>query len=466
MAPMNIVEKIWAEHVVKQLPGHPAVLAVDLMLIHEVTSAQAFQTIDQKKLKVADPSSMLATLDHSIPTRKNRFEIFDAEARNQVETLRQNCKNHGIPLCDMDTGRQGVVHVVGPELGLTQPGMVIVCGDSHTATHGAFGALAFGVGTSEVGHVLATGCLLQERPKTMKVEFKGRLAKGVYAKDVILKLISQIGVGGANGHVIEYGGEAAKSFSMEERMTICNMTIECGGRAGLFAPDETTFAYLEGRPKAPSGEAWQRALTVWRSVVSDPGGVYDKSVVLDLDALKPMITWGTTPAQGCHIDQRIPALAAFGAAEQNSVKRSLEYMGLTESSAIAGTPIDWAFVGSCTNGRIEDLRVAAQVLKGRKVSKGVTMYVVPGSEPVMAQAQKEGLDKIFIEAGADFRMPGCSMCLAMNDDKVPEGKRCVSSSNRNFMGRQGPGSRTHLASPATVAASAIEGRIASPEKYL
>ncbi|HQH26214.1 MAG TPA: aconitase family protein, partial [Oligoflexia bacterium] len=309
MSPKSIVEKIWEAHVVEQLSGHPAVLAVDLMLIHEVTSAQAFQTLADKGLEVADPSRMLATLDHSIPTRKNRFEIFDADAKNQVETLRRNCNRHGIPLCEMDSGTQGVVHVVGPEQGLTQPGMVIVCGDSHTATHGAFGALAFGIGTSEVGHVLATGCLLQQKPKIMSVEFKGRLRKGVYAKDAILKLIAQIGVSGANGYVIEYCGEAVRHFSMEERMTICNMSIECGGRAGLFGPDSTTLEYLRGRTRVPKGAEWERAVEYWRSFVSDPGCAYDRSVVVDLDQLKPMVTWGTTPGQGCDIGSKIPSLA-------------------------------------------------------------------------------------------------------------------------------------------------------------
>lgn len=465
MAPKNIIEKIWDSHIVTHVEGHPPVVAADLMLIHEVTSAQAFDTLREKKLDVVDRSRFLATLDHSVPTRVNRDEIFDPAAKKQVETLRRNCKEFGIPLLDYETG-QGVVHVVGPELGVVQPGMIIVCGDSHTATHGAFGALAFGIGTSEVAHVLATGCLLQQKPKTMRVEFKGRFKKGVYAKDAILKLIADIGVGGANGYAIEYCGDAIRSMSMEARMTVCNMSIECGARAGLIAADETTFAYLEGKPKVPRGSRFQEACAYWRSVVSDAGCSYDKELIIDVSSLEPMVTWGTNPAQACQLGEVIPELTRFSESERESVRRALEYIALNSGSGIAETPVDWAFVGSCTNGRIEDLRLAAQILKGRKIHPSVTMYVVPGSERVKAQAEKEGLDEIFRAAGADFRMPGCSMCLGMNDDKVPEGKRCISTSNRNFMGRQGPGSRTHLASPATVAASAIEGKIVSGEKYL
>lgn len=415
-------------------------------------------------MPVADPKRLLATIDHSIPTRQNRWEIYDESARAQVEALRQNCKTHGIPFLDFDKG-QGIVHVVGPELGVTQPGMTIVCGDSHTSTHGAFGALAFGVGTSEVGHVLATGCLLQQKPKSMQVEFHGNFRKGVYAKDAILRLIAEIGVGGATGYVIEYVGDAIRAMSMEERMTVCNMSIECGARAGLIAPDETTFKYLEGRPHAPKGAEWTQAVERWSNLVSDKGSKFDRQIQIDLSELRPMVTWGTNPGQGIEIDERIPSIATMPESERAVAKRALEYTGLREGATIEGTPVDWAFVGSCTNGRIEDLRIAAHVLKGKKIKDTVTFYVVPGSEAVMAQAQKEGLPEIFEAAGAQFRMPGCSMCLAMNDDKVPEGKRCVSSSNRNFVGRQGPGSITHLASPATVAASAIAGKIASAENY-
>lgn len=462
----NIVDKIWESHVLKQLDGHPAVFVIDMMLLHEVTSAQAFQTLDEKGLKVFAPETLLATIDHSIPTRQNRHEIYDEAARIQVETLRQNCKKHGITFLDFDSGNQGIVHVVGPELGATQPGMTVVCGDSHTSTHGAFGALAFGVGTSEVGHVLATGCLLQQRPKSMKVEFKGHFKPGVFAKDAILKLIAEIGIGGGTGHVLEYVGEAVRQMSMEERMTICNMSIECGARAGLIAGDATTYAYLKGRKFAPTDKDWDAAVERWSSFNSDEGATYDREVVIDLDKLQPMVTWGTNPEQGAGVFDKVPTPQSFSEpAKRAAAERALEYTKLTGGQNLEGTPVDWGFIGSCTNGRIEDLRIAANILKGKKVSETVTLYVVPGSEVVMKQAQDEGLDKIFVEAGAQFRMPGCSMCLGMNDDKVPEGKRCVSSSNRNFMGRQGPGSITHLASPATVAASAIEGKLTAPTKY-
>jgi len=464
-APRNIVEKIWDSHVVGQLEGHPAIFAIDLMLLHEVTSAQAFQTLEEKQLTVFDPNRLLATIDHSIPTRTNRWEIYDKAARAQVDALRQNCKKHGIPFLDFDKG-QGIVHVVGPELGVTQPGLTIVCGDSHTSTHGAFGALAFGIGTSEVGHVLATGCLLQQKPKSMRVEFRGKFRKGVFAKDAILRLIAEIGVGGANGHVIEYTGEVVRRMSMEERMTVCNMSIECGARAGLIAPDEVTYKYLQGRPHAPAGQKWEESVARWQELASDPGSRFDREIAIDLDELHPMVTWGTNPGQALEIDRKVPAVSELPPEQQTVAGRALEYTKLTAGAPIAGVPVDWAFVGSCTNGRIEDLRIVAGILSGRKVHSNVTMYIVPGSEAVMEQALREGLPAIFTAAGAQFRMPGCSMCLAMNDDKVPEGQRCISSSNRNFMGRQGPGSITHLASPATVAASAIEGRITSPEQYL
>ncbi len=462
----NIIEKIWAAHVVTESPGHPAVFAIDLMLIHEVTSAQAFQTIRERGLPLADAGRLLATLDHSIPTRKNRFEIFDDSARAQVEQLRTNCAEFNVPLKDFESGSQGIVHVIGPELGVTQPGMTIVCGDSHTSTHGAFGALAFGVGTSEVGHVLATGCILQRSPKSMLVRFEGKFPKGVYAKDAILRLIAEIGIGGANGHVIEYAGEAVRGMSMEERMTVCNMSIECGARAGLVAPDEKTFAYIKGRPHAPKDADWERAVEYWRSFRSDPGARYDREIVIDVSKLRPMVTWGTNPGQAVQIDENVPALESFEQSQRELAQRALNYVQLSPGRPLSGTPIDWAFLGSCTNGRIEDLRLAAEVLKGNRVHPDVTMYVVPGSEAVRKQAVEEGLADIFTAAGADFRMPGCSMCLGMNDDLVPAGKRCISSSNRNFVGRQGPGSLTHLASPATVAASAIAGCIQSAEGYL
>jgi 3-isopropylmalate/(R)-2-methylmalate dehydratase large subunit len=428
------------------------------MLIHEVTSAQAFETLREKELSVFDKGRLLATLDHSIPTRKNRLEIYDDAARIQVETLRKNAADFEVPIVDYDQG-QGIVHVIGPEFGITQPGMTIVCGDSHTSTHGAFGALAFGIGTSEVGNVLATGCLLQQKPKTMKVDFKGAFREGVYPKDAILRLIAEIGIGGATGYVIEYTGDAIRNMRLDERMTICNMSIECGARAGLVSPDQTTVDFIKGRKFAPRDEDWERAVEYWLSFASDEGATYDRELVIEVDALEPMVTWGTNPGQAAQITEAVPALESLSPTEKTSAEKALSYIDLKEKQQLKGVPVDWAFVGSCTNGRLEDLRVAANILKGRKVNERVTFYVVPGSEEVRRLAIEEGLDKIFEEAGADFRMPGCSMCLAMNDDKVPAGKRCISSSNRNFVGRQGAGSRTHLASPATVAASAVMGKI-------
>jgi 3-isopropylmalate/(R)-2-methylmalate dehydratase large subunit len=369
------------------------------------------------------------------------------------------CAEQELPLFDFGSGYQGIVHVIGPELGLTQPGMTIVCGDSHTSTHGAFGALAFGVGTSEVGHVLAAGSILQRRPKTMRVEFAGKFRPGVYAKDAIVKLIADIGISGANGHVIEYTGDAVRAMSMEERMTVCNMSIECGARAGLVSPDDTTIAFLKERRYAPKDSDWSRAESYWRSLASDPGATYDREVRIDVSALSPMVTWGTNPEQAISIDAAVPHLAALPESHRTVAAQAMAYTKLSEGQPIRGVKVDWAFVGSCTNGRIEDLRIAANILRGKRVHKDVTMYIVPGSERVMEQARDEGLVEIFAAAGADFRMPGCSMCLGMNDDKVPAGKRCISTSNRNFIGRQGEGSITHLASPATVAASAVAGEI-------
>jgi 3-isopropylmalate/(R)-2-methylmalate dehydratase large subunit len=461
----NCIEKIWDAHVVTQEPGHPAVFAIDLMLIHEVTSAQAFSMMRERGLRPFDTSRLLATLDHSIPTRKNRLEIYDEQAANQVATLRENCRTEGIEIFDFNSGFQGIVHVIGPELGVTQPGMTIVCGDSHTSTHGAFGALAFGVGTSEVGHVLVSSCILQSKPKTMKVEFRGRLATGASAKDLILRLISEIGIGGANGHIIEYCGDTIATLSMEERMTICNMSIECGARAGLIAPDDTTYTFLRGRPRVPSGTEFERAVERWSTYRSDPGCHYDREIVLDATDLEPMITWGTNPSQGISLSGSIPLLETLEDPERSAAQAALDYVKLQEGQRMVGVPIQWAFIGSCTNGRIEDLRIAAEVLREQKVHPDVTLYIVPGSEQVMRQAQEEGLDKIFDAAGAHFRNPGCSMCLGMNDDKVPAGARCISSSNRNFVGRQGTGSYTHLASPATVATSAIYGCITAPGTF-
>jgi len=463
---LNIIQKIFSAHTVVEKPGHPVVLAIDLMLIHEVTSAQAFDTLRFKNLKVFNPNRLLATLDHSIPTRKNRFEIYDDAAKSQVELLRKNAIEFNVPIFDFESGKQGIVHVIGPELGATQPGMTIVCGDSHTSTHGAFGALAFGIGTTEVGHTLATSCLLQDPPKTMRVHFIGSLQPGVYPKDVILNLIATIGIGGATGHIIEYCGDVISTWSMEERMTVCNMSIECGARAGLIAPDDITFDYLRNRPMAPQGEAFEKAVSKWRTLSSDDNASYDREITIDISHLTPMVTWGTNPGQAIELKNVIPVLDHLSADERASAEQALRYTKLQSGKPIEGTPIQWAFLGSCTNGRISDLRIAANILKGRKISPDVTFYIVPGSEKVEAEAEAEGLDKIFIEAGADWRRPGCSMCLGMNEDKVPDGQRCISTSNRNFVGRQGTGSITHLASPATVAASAITGTITSPLSFI
>lgn len=452
----NIIEKIWDAHAQQKKKGHPYVLTIDKMLLHEVTSAQAFDELRTRSLPVRYPERMIATIDHSIPTAKDRHVIKDLNAKLQVESLRKNAKEFGIQLYDFGSKNQGIVHVMGPELGFTLPGETIVCGDSHTSTHGSFGAMAFGVGTSEVGHVMATGAILQQKPKTMLIDFQGKLAAGTSAKDLVMKLIATVGVGGAKGYIVEFKGEAISALSMEGRMTVCNMSIEFGARAGLIAPDETTFSFLKDRPYAPKGEAWGKAVENWKGLISDSDCTYDKTVCIDVSKLKPMVTWGINPEQAVAMDERIPAL--------ENAQQAYDYTQLQAGQSLAGVTVDWAFVGSCTNGRIEDMRAAAQVLQGNQVASGVTFYVVPGSEQVRAQAIAEGLDKVFTAAGADFRMPGCSMCLAMNDDKVPAGKRCISTSNRNFIGRQGPGSITHLASPATVAASAIKGYICAAEE--
>ncbi len=451
--PKNIIDKIWGRHVIQQKVNHPVVLEIDKMLLHEVTSAQAFDDLRRRGLTVRYPERIISTLDHSVPTTNNRAIINDLNARLQVETLRKNVAEFGIKIYDFGSDHQGIVHVIGPELGFTLPGETIVCGDSHTSTHGAFGALAFGVGTSEVAHVLATGAILQRKPKTMLVEFQGQLPKHVTSKDIIMKLIATIGVAGGKGHIIEYKGDVINSMSMEARMTLCNMSIECGARAGLIAPDNTTFQYLKNRHYAPKGVKWNKAVKEWQQLVSDIGCKYDKRIIIDISSLMPMVTWGINPEQAVGIHEVIPAL--------DHAEQAYAYTKLKPGQNIKGVKIDWAFIGSCTNGRIEDLRLAAQVLKGMKIAPHVHMYVVPGSEQVKQQAIREGLDKIFEAAGAEFRMPGCSMCLAMNEDKVPSGARCISTSNRNFIGRQGPGSITHLATPATVAASAIKGRICS-----
>ena len=461
--PKTIIEKIWNEHVVDQQEGAPAILAIDLHLVHEVTSPQAFTGLRARGLKVRRPDRTVATADHSIPTTPRNLPIADEMAAAQVKQLEANCAEFGVPLHGWESPNQGIVHVIGPELGLTQPGATIVCGDSHTATHGAFGALAFGIGTSEVEMVLATQCLLQRKPKTYLVRVDGTLRPGVSAKDIILALIARIGVGGGTGHVFEYAGSAIRALSMEERMTICNMSIEGGARAGLVAPDETTFAYLKGRPHAPQGADWDAAVARWRTLTSDEGATYDKEIVIDANTLEPMVTYGTNPGMGLPISGTIPDPAnESDPAAARALVRALEYMDLRAGDSIIGRPVNTVFIGSCTNGRISDLRLAANVLKGQTVAKGVRVMVVPGSADVKRQAEREGLDKIFRDAGADWREAGCSMCIAMNGDQLAPGEYAISTSNRNFEGRQGKGGRTFLASPLTAAATALTGVIADP----
>ncbi len=461
--PKTIIEKIWNEHVVDQQEGAPAILAIDLHLVHEVTSPQAFTGLRARGLKVRRPDRTVATADHSIPTTPRNLPIADEMAAAQVKQLEANCAEFGVPLHGWESPNQGIVHVIGPELGLTQPGATIVCGDSHTATHGAFGALAFGIGTSEVEMVLATQCLLQRKPKTYLVRVDGTLRPGVSAKDIILALIARIGVGGGTGHVFEYAGSAILDLSMEERMTICNMSIEGGARAGLVAPDETTFAYLKGRPHAPQGADWDAAVARWRTLASDDGATYDKEIVINADTLEPMVTYGTNPGMGLPISGTIPNPAdESDPAAARALTRALEYMDLRAGDSIIGRPVNTVFIGSCTNGRISDLRLAANVLKGHTIAKGVRVMVVPGSADVKRQAEREGLDKIFRDAGADWREAGCSMCIAMNGDQLAPGEYAISTSNRNFEGRQGKGGRTFLASPLTAAATALTGVIADP----
>ncbi len=461
--PKTIIDKIWESHIVTHEPGNPVVLYIDLHLVHEVTSPQAFQGLREKGLTVKRPSQTIATMDHSIPTTPIGVPIQDVIAAKQIATLEKNCQEFGIPLHGMDSPNRGIVHVIGPELGLTQPGMTIVCGDSHTATHGAFGALAFGIGTSEVEHVLATQTLLQTKLKTFKVQVEGQLNPGVAAKDIILALLAKIGVGGGTGHVFEYTGPAIRALSMEERMTICNMSIEGGARAGLVAPDETTFAYIAGRPFAPQGADWDKAVTEWRALATDDGAVYDKSITLDASALEPMITYGTNPGMGLPITAPIPDPDSIAdLSERNTAKKALAYMGLAAGRPLLGHPVDVVFIGSCTNSRISDLRQAAAVMNGRRVHNGTRVMVVPGSQQIKQQAEAEGLDRIFKEAGAEWREAGCSMCIAMNGDQLQPGQYAVSTSNRNFEGRQGKGGRTFLASPLTAAATAVTGVVTDP----
>jgi len=462
-APRTIVQKIWDDHVVTQDPGAPAVLAVDLHLIHEVTSPQAFTGLRARGLRVRRPGQTVATADHSIPTHDRSLPMLDSMAAAQVQQLERNCVEFGIPLHGIGSPNQGIVHVIGPQLGLTQPGMTIVCGDSHTSTHGAFGALAFGIGTSEVEMVLATQTLLQRDPKTYEVRVDGRLAPGVSSKDIILALIARIGVGGGTGHVFEYRGEAIRALTMEQRMTICNMSIEGGARAGLIAPDDTTFEYVHGRQHAPKGPAWDAAVSRWRQLPTDAGAVFDKSITIDANALEPMVTYGTNPGMGIPITSRVPSPDDQpDASQRRALERALEYMDLQPGQAILGQKVDVVFIGSCTNGRISDLRLAAEALKGRRVADGVRLMVTPGSDEVKREAEREGIADIFKAAGADWRESGCSMCIAMNGDQLQPGQYAVSTSNRNFEGRQGKGGRTFLASPLTAAATAISGVVTDP----
>ena len=466
MTAKTLFEKVWERHeVVPETADTPAILYVDLHLTHEVTSPQAFSVLRSRGLKVRRPDRTVVTMDHSTPT--DTAQVFGGKpialesAANQVRQLEKNCAEFGLELIGLTDLRRGIVHIIGPELGATQPGRTIVCGDSHTSTHGAFGALAFGIGTTEVGYVLATQCLLQRKPKTLAIEVAGRLPAGVTAKDLVLAIIGRIGVNGGTGHVIEYRGPAIEALSMDERMTVCNMSIEAGARAGMVAPDETTFAYLEGRPHAPKGADWDRALADWRGLRSDPGARYERTVEIDASSLEPMISYGTNPGMVAPVGGRVPERAG-----DPVYARALEYMGLAPGEAIGGRPVQVVFIGSCTNARLSDLELAANVFRGRKVAPGVRALVVPGSQQIKREAEARGLAKVFIDAGAEWRESGCSMCLGMNGDTVDAGLYCVSTSNRNFEGRQGAGARTLLASPATAAAAAVTGRVTDPREFI
>ncbi len=459
----TLAEKVWQDHVVRQADGEPDLLYIDLHLVHEVTSPQAFDGLRAAGRPVRRPDLTLATEDHNIPTIDVDKPIADPVSRAQVEALRKNCADFGVPLYSLGNIEQGIVHVVGPQLGLTQPGMTIVCGDSHTSTHGAFGALAFGIGTSEVEHVLATQTLPLKPFKTMAINVEGELPEGVSAKDIILAVIAKIGTGGGQGYVLEYRGSAIRALSMEGRMTICNMSIEAGARAGMVAPDDTTFDYVKGRDHAPTGEAWDAALAYWRTLFTDDDAVFDAEVTIDASTLSPFVTWGTNPGQGLPLSASVPSPEdAADEVDRVAIERALEYMALTPGTPLREIAIDTVFIGSCTNGRIEDLRVAADVLRGRTIADGLRLMVVPGSARVRLQAESEGLDQVFMEAGGEWRGAGCSMCLGMNPDKLAPGERSASTSNRNFEGRQGPGGRTHLVSPAVAAATAVTGHLSSP----
>ena len=463
-APKTLSQKVWDAHVVSQSPGEPDLLFIDLHLVHEVTSPQAFDGLRLAGRPVRHPELTIATEDHNVPTQDTNLEIADPISRKQVQTLRNNCAEFGITLHPMNTPGQGIVHIIGPEQGYTLPGMTIVCGDSHTSTHGAFGALAFGIGTSEVEHVLATQTLPQQAAKTLAINVDGDLPLGTTAKDVILAILGRIGTGGGIGHIAEYRGSAIRALSMEGRMTVCNMSIEAGAKAGLIAPDQVTFDYLAGRAHAPKGDAWDEAVAYWKTLPTDEGATFDKEVSLDAAEIFPHVSWGTNPGQVAPITSVVPDPASFAdPTERNAAERALEYMGLTAGTPLKEVAVDTVFIGSCTNGRIEDLRAVADVAKGRRVSSGMRTLVVPGSWAVKQQAEAEGIDKVLTDAGFDWRDPGCSMCLAMNPDKLAVGERSASTSNRNFEGRQGRGGRTHLVSPAVAAATAIAGHFATPE---
>ena len=469
--PKTMFDKIWDAHVVNQEPEFPAVLYIDMHLIHEVTSPQAFDELRKRNLRIWDSTKIKATIDHCNRTvlgdegdERSSLKESDESAQKQILQLEKNCEEFGVELFGLDNPSRGVIHVFGPEKGLTQPGMTIVCGDSHTATHGAFGALAFGIGTSEVGHVMGTQCLMQNKPKTMEIRYTGKMAQGTSAKDLVLYSIAAIGVSGGTNYAIEFTGETIRNLSMEGRMTLCNMAIEAGARTGMVAPDETTFEWLKGRKFSPAGSAWIDAVKRWRALSTDVGAVYDKTIEINLEALEPMVTYGTNPGMACGINQRIPAGSESIQLENASCLKALEYMGFQAGEFVKGKKIDQVFIGSCTNGRLEDLREAARILDGHKVSDHVRMIVVPGSGTVKRQAEMEGLAQIFLNAGAEWHQAGCSLCLAMNGDRVDPGELCVSTSNRNFEGRQGPGARTILASPATAAASAIRGCVSDPRE--
>ncbi len=462
----TLFDKVWDAHVVTEIKDGPSVLYIDRHLIHEVTSPQAFAGLDKRALKVFRPDQTLATPDHNVPTVNQHLTIHDILSRTQVDKLTENTAKHGIRLYGLNNPNQGIVHVIGPEMGFTQPGMTIVCGDSHTSTHGAFGCVAFGIGTSEVEMVLATQCILQPKPKKMRITVDGTLGKGVTAKDIILYIISKISASGGTGYFIEYAGSAIRSLSMEGRMTVCNMSIEMGARGGLIAPDEVTFEYLRNREFAPKGEQWNKKLAVWKNLVTDPDAAFDCELNYNASDIEPMITYGTNPGMGVGITGRIPDLNEVPESNRLTFEKAMQYMGYEKATPMIGKPVDYVFVGSCTNGRIEDLRAFAAFIKGKKKAAGVTAWIVPGSKQVEKQALAEGIDKILADAGFELRQPGCSACLAMNDDKIPEGKYAVSTSNRNFEGRQGPGARTLLASPLTAAAAALTGKITDPRDFL